>query len=203
MTPRSRPRHDVRAALVLPLVAGTLVACENGTKDVPDGAASTALRAIGGTHDLCFETHGGRFRYTTGLDAVDNLGSGPVRVDDVRWAANDGLTMLDVRVIERDGASEFATFGTVDRYPPVRKAGPDLAPEDKAWLEAPEAVGAELVATDDPAEEHYYNFVVGLSGRSGAAGPLRIDYTDADGVPGSVDTLVTIRLKERCPSITS
>lgn len=59
------------------------------------------------------------------------------------------------------------------------------------------AIGAELPETGKD-DVHYYNVVVGLRGEAGQAGPLRIEYTDADGAQGVLETLVTVRVARTC-----
>lgn len=188
-----------RVRLIAVMTVGCAFAvggCVTGNGGASD--RSVALRAVGGTHELCFSTSVTGKTVTEGLDTIVNRGRGPVHVDRVEWLNNDGLTPLGISVFQRQDGDKFSTFGTWPGYPPkhlVRDGGPTMR---AAWARQVPAEGATLPVTTD-VEQHYLNLVVGFSGARGSAGPVRLHYTDADGHHGTVDTLVTVTTYPTCP----
>jgi hypothetical protein len=105
---------------------------------------------------------------------------------------------LAIGVFQRQDGDQFATFGEWHGYPPrplARDGGPTIV---AAWERRVAAEGAILPVTD--ADEHFFNIVVSWSGVEGSAGPISLSYTDADGHKGTVETLVTVTVRPKCPT---
>lgn len=118
-----------------------------------------------------------------GAAAVPQPGPAPVTVTAVRWTNLVGLSEIQYRVVHPDHPQEG--IGIVHGSPPDGKPSDNAV---KLWAKSVALLGAELptAEADNPLQ-----VLIGFAGTNGSAGPLEIDYTDAEGHPGTAVSLLT------------
>lgn len=183
-------------ASLVTLVAVAALTLSVGGCDVLGGAIgqddkSEALYPTGYGHQLCVSSRR-EHAFTEGLETFANRGPGPVTIDTVDWPIEGDLALDSVRVFQRRPQDQFATLGLTSGLPQDELTGS----ERRAWERARPAEGARLDLADP--DEGYLVFVIGFTGTSGTAGPLTVHYTDAEGEPGTVTSLVNLRVATRC-----
>ncbi len=131
-----------------------------------------------------------------------NRGPGDVRVDRVIWEDTSGLEILAVRADQRRPGDLAFSFGMA-LGGPAQWTGPNgVGPrtglwQQRVWRRAVPAEGATIPVTEK-GQKNWTTFVIRYRGTRGQAGPLRVEYTDAEGNAGVATSDVRLTVRRTC-----
>lgn len=144
-------------------------------------------------HKLCVPTSAGRTGWLQGLDTFRNRSDRDVIVQEVRWG-EERLDVREISYVVRDADSRFATLGVLHFPPsfeqPLRSGSPGWA-----WRRREPLDGARLPPSGP---DEYYVAIVAFRGRTGAGGPLELDYRADNEDSETLTTRVTLRARREC-----
>lgn len=132
-------------------------------------------------------------RVTFGVETTRNVSDGPVRIERVGFTRSTGMTVLGAKVLLVPSKGAFTLVGARSGWPPRLDARE--GPVRDLFQTSPDARGASVPA----GREHDVSFVVGVRAEDGGrAGPLTVDYRDADGHQHTWTGATTYRTAARC-----
>ena len=194
----------VRRGLAVGLVAALIVlsACDTGPGSEGDGLPGTTgqLEYYGISHRLCVPA--GQPTGALGWDLFVNRGPGEVRVDRVTWENLAGLEILAVRADQRrpgDLAFSFSmALGEPEQWTGPSGFGLRTGRwQQRVWRRAVPAEGATIPVTGK-GQKNWTTFLIRYRGIRGKAGPLRVEYTDAQGNRGVATSDVRLTVRPKC-----